>query len=203
MIDLNASGQFIATTRKEKGLTQAKLAEKIQVSEKTVSKWECGKGFPDVSSILPLCDALEITSNELLSAKRLSETEYQQSAQENALELIQEKKRNKKQLWIAYALMSALMVSSLTILLLVAFTPMPLWLEVLLLVEALAMVVGGVVIVCFMDNDAGYYECPNCHNRFKPIMEDYIKGIHSLTTRKLVCPKCGEKNFCKKRLSKK
>ena len=203
MIDLNESGNFIAAIRKEKGLTQTKLAEKIQVSEKTVSKWECGKGFPDEASILPLCEALDITSNELLSAKRLSQSEYHKSAQETALELINEKKRNKKQLWFAYALMLALVVSGITILLLVAYMPMPLWLEILLLVEALAMVIGGCVIVCFMDNDAGYYECPHCHTRFKPTMEEYIKGIRNLTTRKLKCPHCGEKTYCKKRLSKK
>ncbi|MBR2220623.1 MAG: helix-turn-helix domain-containing protein [Clostridia bacterium] len=201
MIDLNESGKFIANIRKEKGLTQSKLAEKIQVSEKTISKWECGKGFPDVASILPLCEALEITSNELLSAKRLSETEYHQSAHENALELINEKKRNKKQLWFAYALTIALLIGACTLLLITPYAPM--WLMILLIVEALVMVIGGCVIVCFMDNDAGYYECPHCKTRFKPTMEEYIKGIRNLTTRKLKCPHCGEKTYCKKRLSKK
>ena len=203
MIDLNESGKFIAKIRKEKGLTQTKLAEKIQVSEKTVSKWECGKGFPDVATILPLCEALEISSNELLSAKRLSQIEYQQSAQETALELINEKKRNKKQVCLAYVLMIALLVSSFTLLLLTKFMPMPMWLSLLLIVEALVMIIGGCVIFCFMDNDAGYFECPHCHTRFKPSMEDYIKGIRNITARKLKCPHCGEKNICQKRLTKK
>ena len=203
MIDLNESGKFISTIRKEKGLTQTKLAEKIQVSEKTVSKWECGKGFPDVASILPLCEALEITSNELLSAKRLSQSEYKESADENALELINEKNRNKKQLWFAYILISALLISSFTLLLLSAFMEMPMWLSILLIVESLAMIVGACVIFCFMDNDAGYFECPHCHTRFKPTMEDYIKGIRNITTRKLKCPHCGEISHCQKRLSKK
>ena len=202
MIDLNESGNFIAAIRKEKGLTQTKLAEKIQVSEKTVSKWECGKGFPDVASILPLCEALDITSNELLRAKRLSQSEYHESAQETALELINEKKRNKKQLWFAYALMLALVVSGITILLLVAYMPMPLWLEILLLVEALAMVIGGCVIVCFMDNDAGYYECSHCHHKYIPTYKQMLFSMHMGRTRYIKCPKCNKKTWSKKTISK-
>ena len=70
-MDLKKTGEFIAERRKEKGLTQQALAEQIFVSEKTISKWECGKGFPDTSLILPLCEALEISANELLSAHKL------------------------------------------------------------------------------------------------------------------------------------
>ena len=70
-MDLSKTGKFIAERRKEKGLTQVKLAEKLNVSEKTISKWECGNGFPDTTLILPLCEILEISSNELLSAKLL------------------------------------------------------------------------------------------------------------------------------------
>ena len=80
-MDLKKTGEFIAEQRKLKGFTQAQLAQKISVSEKTISKWECGKGFPDASLILPLCDALEITANELLSSCKLStDKEYREKA---------------------------------------------------------------------------------------------------------------------------
>ena len=70
-------GKFIARTRKEKGLTQKQLADALLISDKTVSKWECGNGIPEVSLMMPLCETLGITVNELLSAKRLSTSDYQ------------------------------------------------------------------------------------------------------------------------------
>ena len=86
-MDLKLVGKFIAQKRKEKNLTQSALADLLFISEKTVSKWECGKGFPDTSLILPLCSALEISANELLSGKTLTEQEYKTSAEKNLIEL--------------------------------------------------------------------------------------------------------------------
>ena len=75
-------GKFIAQTRKEKGLTQKQLADALMISDKTVSKWECGNGLPEVSLMLPLCEKLGITVNELLSGKSLTSSEYQKNAEE-------------------------------------------------------------------------------------------------------------------------
>ena len=70
-------GRFIAASRKAQGLTQRQLADKLGISDKTVSKWECGKGLPEVSLMLPLCASLGITVNDLLSGERVSGTNYQ------------------------------------------------------------------------------------------------------------------------------
>ena len=67
------TGKFIASERKRKGYTQRQLADLLQISDKTVSKWERGNGFPEVSLLLPLCNELDITVNELLSGERVSE----------------------------------------------------------------------------------------------------------------------------------
>ena len=56
-------GRFIKECRKEKNLTQQELADKLMVSFKTISKWECGKGLPEVSLFIPLCEELNITVN--------------------------------------------------------------------------------------------------------------------------------------------
>ena len=58
-MDLKQIGCLIKEQRKAKGLTQSQLAQKLCVSEKTISKWECGGGFPDASLMLPLCKALD------------------------------------------------------------------------------------------------------------------------------------------------
>lgn len=62
-------GKYIQEKRKKEKLTQKQLAEKINVSEKTISKWECGKGLPEVSLMQPLCKELKISVNELLNGK--------------------------------------------------------------------------------------------------------------------------------------
>lgn len=62
-------GQFIALKRKEKNLTQGQLAEMLNISNKTISKWETGKSMPDYSLINPLCEALDVTVSELLEGQ--------------------------------------------------------------------------------------------------------------------------------------
>lgn len=68
-MDTSATGHFIAERRKQKGLTQKELAERLQVSDKAVSRWETGIGFPDTSLLKPLSDILEVSVSELLSGK--------------------------------------------------------------------------------------------------------------------------------------
>lgn len=106
-------GKFIAMMRKEQSFTQKQLAEQLGISDKTVSKWETGNGMPEVSLMLPLCDALKISVNELLSGERLTEHNYHERAEENMVKLIQEKddkqKEDKKQV-IAVALISVLLL---------------------------------------------------------------------------------------------
>lgn len=63
-------GKFISKERKNKELTQKELADKLNISEKTVSKWECGKGLPEVSLMQPLCKELDISVNELLNGAK-------------------------------------------------------------------------------------------------------------------------------------
>ena len=90
-MDQVRTGRFIAARRKEKGLTQKQLAEKLGISDKTVSKWECGNGFPEISLLLPLCDELGITVNDLLSAELVPGEAYQEKAENNMVEMIKER----------------------------------------------------------------------------------------------------------------
>ena len=70
-------GKFISACRTEKGLTQMQLAEKLNITNRAVSKWETGKSMPDVSLMLDLCNILDITVNELLSGERRAVSETQ------------------------------------------------------------------------------------------------------------------------------
>ena len=95
-MDLVKIGRFIAECRKEKGLTQSQLAEMLNITDKAVSKWETGKGLPDVSIMIELCDILGINVNELLSGERLSEENYREKANENIVSMIKVADENRK-----------------------------------------------------------------------------------------------------------
>lgn len=91
-------GKFIQERRKEKGLTQLELAEKLGVSNRTISKWETGRSLPDYSMFNDLCSELDISINELLSGEKLTKENYQKKLEENIVTTIDynNKKRNKK-----------------------------------------------------------------------------------------------------------
>ena len=78
-------GDFIAELRKEQNLTQKDLADKINVSDKAISRWETGKGYPDVDSLQALSKFFNITINELLAGEK---------AETKTVEEIAEKKYN-------------------------------------------------------------------------------------------------------------
>lgn len=89
-------GNFIAQCRKKKNLTQSQLAEKLNMSDKSISKWETGKGMPDSSIMLELCNCLGISVNELLEGEYLGEEQYQERADEDIINIVKEPVRNKK-----------------------------------------------------------------------------------------------------------
>lgn len=87
-------GKFIAKCRKEKKLTQAQLAEKLNITDRAVSKWETGKSMPDSSIMLELCEILGITVNELLSGEEIDMEIYEKKADENLIALKRKDENN-------------------------------------------------------------------------------------------------------------
>ena len=83
-------GEFIAKLRKARNLTQKQVAEKLAISEKTVSKWECGNGLPEVVYMEPLCEILGIAINELLAGEYLPVTELLHKLDLSRLELMKQ-----------------------------------------------------------------------------------------------------------------
>lgn len=88
-------GKFIASCRKEKGFTQVQLAEKLNITDRAVSKWETGKSMPDSSIMLELCDLLGITVNELLSGERIEMDHYEEKVNQNLIELKKKDENNR------------------------------------------------------------------------------------------------------------
>lgn len=195
-------GKFIAQERKRKGYTQKQLSEKLGISDKTVSKWETGNGFPEVSLLLPLCNELDITVNELLSGERVSEEDYRKKAEENMVNLVKEGQENKKKIILSAMVAILVIVAATPLFVLSGAIEMDTWIRVILIVIGLIVIAIGIAIACILDRDAGAFECPECNTRFVPEMAAYIMGPHTITKRKLVCPHCGAHKYCKKVLTK-
>ncbi|MEY8327029.1 ATP-binding cassette domain-containing protein [bacterium 1xD8-48] len=87
-MDQKKIGSFIAARRKDNGLTQSQLAEKLGITDKAVSKWETGKSMPDLSLFNPLCDLLQITLNELLLGEFISDENLKEKSNQVLFEVV-------------------------------------------------------------------------------------------------------------------
>lgn len=201
-MDQNKTGKFIAGERKRKALTQKQLAEMLGISDKTISKWERGGGFPEVSLLLPLCRELDITVNELLAGERVAETDYKMKAEENMMNLVKEAQESRKKIILSALVAALAILAALPLVVVAGALEMETWLRCLLIGIGLVVVVLGIIIACVLDRDAGAFECPECHERFVPEMGAYIMGPHTITKRKLRCPKCGAVKYCRHVLTK-
>ena len=195
-------GKFIADERKTKKYTQRELADKLGISDKTISKWERGNGFPEVSLLLPLCNELNITVNELLSGERLQEVDYKKKAEENMVNLVKEAQENKKKIVMSALVATLVIIAAVPLFVIAGAFEMQVWTRALIIGIGIVILVLGIAIACILDRDAGAFECPECKERFVPDMKAYVMGPHTITMRKLTCPKCGCTKYCKKVLTR-
>lgn len=193
-------GKFIAGERKAKGLTQRQLADVLSISDKTVSKWECGKGLPEVSLMLPLCETLNITVNDLLSGERVSEVDYQRKAEENMMDLMKENQENKKRMALSVICGMITIIAVCSLIVIASYIELPVLARIAVILLAVVTAAAGIGAAAMLEVKAGYYECPHCKALFVPTMGEYVKGYHTLTKRKLTCPQCGKRGMCKHRI---
>ncbi len=194
-------GKFIAEMRKERGLTQRALAEKLMISDKTVSKWECGNGMPEVSLMMPLCEILQISVNELLTGKRLHSSEYQQNAENNLMKLINEREHAKRSLWLGIVAVVSTLLAGITLFMVSGYFELEIWQRVVLIVLGFLVIAAGITVAVVLEVHSGAFECAKCGKRFMPKMGAYLAGMHTTTRRYLKCPHCGERSMCIRRFS--
>ena len=201
-------GKFIASCRKEQGVTQAVLAEKLGISDRAVSKWETGKSMPDSGIMLELCELLKINVNELLSGEHITMEDYNAKSEEVILGLKSENEKYAKRLLRSEAYIVVVgVVASLAMI--IAGTIIALKngendpLAVVLIVSGCVIVVAAALIGLGIEVKTGYYECAECGHIYKP--SSLLKtafAIHMNTTRYMKCPKCGKRCWQKKVLTK-
>ena len=199
-MDQATTGRFIAARRKKLGLTQRQLAERLSISDKTVSKWERGGGLPEVGLMLPLCGELGISVNELLAGRRVEEQEYKEQAEANMMELVKQNQENKKRMALSVICGSVTVVAVCALMVIASWLPMPAAARVAVIALAVATAVAGIGGAAVLEVGAGWYQCPACGELFVPTMAEYVKGYHTFTRRKLTCPKCGKLSMCRHRV---
>ena len=196
-------GEFISSQRKKKNLTQESLAAKLGITDRAVSEWEQGKGLPDISLMIDLCEILGITANELLNSEKTGMENNNQKNEQLLLEMAKELEKKNKIIWSS---MWVIMIVSITALIAGVFIttfliPEGVWQLVTIL---------GVCVVflmtCFyalkLEVSVGVYKCKNCGHEIVPTYMQALNAMHMGTTRYLKCPKCNKRTWCKKVIKK-
>ncbi len=202
-MDIDKIGKFISERRKSKKLTQEQLAEKLNISDRAISKWERGICLPDASIMLKLCKILDINVNELLSGEMLNEKEYNEKAEELLLELKQqEEEKDKTIFYTVYFFTFIILFLFLGICFIVNFylEEGPIQLAIIL-VSTLLLLIACLYAVK-IESLVGYHECKLCHHKHKPSYKEVLWAMHFGSTRYLRCPKCHKKSWNKKIIKK-
>lgn len=196
-------GKFIASKRKEQGLTQLQLAEKLCITDRAVSKWETGKSLPDASLMPELCKLLKITINDLLCGEVVSVENYNEKAEKALLEMVKkEEMQNKKLMMYENVIGFGSTISFLIQVLVAVFFVKNTTAQILLFILAFAFLIIGVSFALKIEAETGYYECQKCHNKYIPKYSSVYFAMHLGTTRYMKCPKCGKRSWQKKVMSK-
>ena len=122
---------------------------------------------------------------------------YKKKAEENMVNLVKEAQESKKKIIMSAMVSVLVIVAAVPLFVVAGMFEMQVWARVLLMGIGFAITVMGIAIACVLDREAGAFECPECKERFVPDMKSYVMGPHTITKRKLTCPKCGCTKYCK------
>lgn len=201
-MDYKKIGEFITAERKAKKLTQQKLAEKIFVSEKTISKWEKGNGIPDTNTLPKLCEVFGITINELLNGERIPTENYTTKAEEKILELQKAKEESDKRLLQIEIVLGILSIISFFIILSTCLYAI--YKLNIIVVPTIIIVVDFLLFLTamfwgiYIEQKAGYYLCKKCNQKYVPTYCSVFSAMHFGRTRFMKCPHCHKWSWNKK-----
>lgn len=202
-MNIDRIGKFISERRKNKNLTQEKLAEKLNISDRAISKWERGICLPDASIMIPLCEILDINVNELLSGKMLNEKEYNKKAEELLVELSKQEEEKDKVIFKSVYFFTFLIVFLfLLICFLVSFLIPEGTIQLIIILVSTLLLLVACLYAVKIESLVGYHECKLCHHKHKPSYQEVLWAMHFGSTRYLKCPNCNKKSWNKKVLRK-
>ena len=196
-------GKFIAECRKKNNLTQNQLAEKLNITDRAISKWETGNGMPDSSIMLDLCNELKISVNELLSGEMIEMKEYNKKTEELLLDMQKQKEETDKRLLKMEILMGWIAILPLLIsTAIVLIVPMEEWLGSVIVGTSIIPILIATPFAIKIEQTAGYYECNKCQHKYVPKYLSVFGAMHMGRTRYMKCPECNKWSWNKKVISK-
>ncbi len=196
-------GRFIAERRKNASLTQMQLAEKLNITDRAVSKWETGKSLPDASIMLELCDILKITVNDLLSGEIVTMDNYSKESENNLLEMLKQKQKADKRLLRMESLAGVMAGIPFVVGIVIGlFVPMEEWKQVVIVLSGMIPLLVTIPFLLRVEQVAGFYECKHCHHQYVPQYKSVFIAPHIGRTRYMRCPQCHKISWQKKVLSK-
>lgn len=196
-------GKFIAECRKKNNLTQMQLAEKLNITDRAISKWENGKAMPDSSLMLDLCENLKISVNDLLNGEIVEMENYNKEMEKQLLEIIQQKQEADKRLLKLEIILGIIAVLPLIAAVIIAsIVPMEEWKGSLLVGLSLLPLLIATPFALKIEQKAGYYECRKCGHRYIPQYGSVFWAMHINRTRFMKCPECKKYSWNKKFLNK-
>ena len=196
-------GKFIAECRRKTNLTQMQLAEKLNITDRAISKWETGKSLPDSSIMLELCDVLGISVNDLLCGEVVTMDKYNKELENNLFEMIKQKEQaDKRLLSVEVFIGITATVVLLALIFVAAFVQMSNGLRISLMVLGFILFFAGCFYALRIEQVAGYYACKECGHRYVPTYKAVNFAPHMGRTRYMRCPQCGKKSWQKKVLGK-
>ena len=197
-------GKFISEKRKDAGLTQMQLAERLGITDRAISKWECGRAMPDSSIMLELCRALKISVTDLLCGEVITMEGYDKKLEDNLMGMISEKERADRMLLSLEWIIGILSVIVLLVPIIIgALLPMEEWLRLIIVFSGFIPAIAGIMFAVKIEQVAGYYECRECGHRYVPTFKAASLSMHLGRTRHMKCPACGKRSWQKKVISKK
>ena len=196
-------GKFIAECRKKNNLTQMQLAEKLNITDRAISKWENGKAMPDSSIMLDLCNELKISVNELLSGEVIKMDAYNEKLEQNLIDMVKQKEEADKRLLTIEIVIGVLISIVFFVLIFIAsFAEMANWLRITLIITGFIPFIIMIPFAIRIEQIAGYYECQKCHHKYIPTYSSVLWAMHINRTRYMKCPKCNQRSWQKKVISK-
>jgi len=194
-------GNFIKQKRKEKNITQNELSEKLNITNRAISKWENGICMPDSGIIPKLCEILNITINDLFSGEAVDMKNSEKQLEKNLLDMIKQKEENDRKLLRMEILMGTLCVLPMVIsIAIVLIIPLEEWVEGVIIGTSLIPLLIATPFALRIEQTAGYYECKKCHHRYIPTYKSVFVAMHVNRTRYMKCPKCKKYSWNRKTL---
>ena len=196
-------GKFISECRKKNNLTQMQLAEKLNITDRAISKWENGKAMPDSSIMLELCKELKISVNELLSGEVIKMDNYNEKLEQNLIDMVKQKEQSDKRLLTMEIVIGIIAVAALLGLMGIAsFAQMEEYIRLLIIIPSVIAFVAMAFVMVKIEQVAGYYECQKCHHKYIPTYSSVLWAMHYGRTRYMKCPECNKRSWNKKVISK-